>query len=335
MRFESKKLKALISAFLILCIWLFCIFTPIYANADAGVSYAFLGGDIIGFEVDCGGVLVTDVYDRSVQMWQLISPLKKGDIITKINGFDVNISDDINEILNSGDDVGVITVEFVRNGQKLTDTIETFRDSVTNNIVLGVSVKDNICGLGTVTCIGIDGSMRALGHEISDGDTGIVIDGVGGRLLLSGLTGIVKGKSGMPGTVKGYIGAKSLGSIESAGKFGIKGNIITQDNYNREFMKLAGRNEIKPGYAQICTAVSGKREFYDIKIIKCVPQKEPDSKSMVIKITDKRLIDLTGGIIQGMSGSPIVQNGAIVGAVTHVFINDSTMGYGIYMDWMW
>ncbi len=331
---EKNKRKAFIAIFLLMYIVLLFAFLPLNAKADANDDYVFLGGDLIGFEVDCGGVLVTDVCDRTIKMWNLISPLKKGDLITEINGLNVSSADDVTEILSSGDDVGTVIVEFIRNGQKLTDEIETFLDEDTGNSVLGVSVKDVVCGLGTVTCIGADGKMYALGHEICDGDTGTVIESAGGRLLSAGLSGIVKSKNGVPGSVKGYIGSKSLGKIESSGNFGIKGRFVIKNDDNRQFIKLANRNTVKPGYAQVCTSVGGKRELYDIKIIKCVRQNVPDSKGMVIKVTDKRLIDLTGGIIQGMSGSPIIQNGAVAGAITHVFVNDSTMGYGIYMDWM-
>lgn len=307
-------------------------YLPVSANND---EYAYIGGEIVGFEADIGGALVTSSENFDSGEWSVKSIFMPGDVITGINGCHVYRVDDIVEILNSDDfpKNNIAEVEFLRNGTLRRERLTAFYGENDNKRMLGVTVKDCVCGLGTMTFVRGDGSFAALGHGISDCDTGFTLASCGGKIVEASVSGIDRGSRGMPGTIKGYLSNKRIGMIEKNGKFGITGRITHVDNAEEYRAKLGGRKDVGIGSAKICSCISGKKEFYDVKIVKAFPQRESAEKSMIIRISDRRLIDYTGGIVQGMSGSPIIQNGIIVGAVTHVFTDDPTMGYGVYADW--
>ena len=174
-------------------------------------------------------------------------------------------------------------------------------------------------------------------HPITDGDTNVSFNTKSGTLLRSSVLSIKKGERGNPGEIKGlFINEnESIGNIEKNTNSGIYGDAsveLINPNFNKA-MTVAYRDEIKEGHAQIITTVEdGGAKAYDIEILKLLPQDEPGSKSMIIKIVDPVLLEKTGGIVQGMSGSPIIQNGKIIGAVTHVLINKPDVGYGIYIE---
>lgn len=333
MRLYGLKLKSATIALLFLFV-IGLSFNVIPAKAD-DVRYVYVGGEIIGFDTDIGGVLVTDTTELEVGKWHVASSLRRGDVIKKINGSAVYYVDDIGEILsdNCAADKSNVTVEIERNGKITEENIAVVYDEQKNRYMLGVEAKDSLCGLGTVTYVTKTGSFCGLGHEIVDFDTGYTVNSCGGKIVEACLTGIVRGKVGVPGTIKGSLGRKRIGMVEKSGKFGIKGKVAYSFSENADIVRLGGKKDVTPGNATICSSVSGKKEYYDVKIIKAFPQLAAEEKSMIIKISDKRLLSLTGGIVQGMSGSPIIQNGAIVGALTHVFTDDPTMGYGVYVDW--
>lgn len=175
------------------------------------------------------------------------------------------------------------------------------------------------------------------GHAITDIDTGEIVNIANGELMLANILSITKGKRGNPGQIKGLIDStKKIGDIQKNTAFGLYGKVTNYINFNlnetRE-MEVALRDEIKEGEAEIlCELEDGKKEKYAIKIEKIYLGNSYDNKSMKIKITDEKLIEKTGGIIQGMSGSPIIQNGKFVGAVTHVWVNQPTQGYAVFAD---
>ncbi len=312
------------------------VFTSFYLPVSAdNDEYAYIGGEIVGFEADIGGALVTSSENFDSGEWSVKPIFMPGDVIKSINGCRVYRVDDIVEILN-GDDFpkdNIAEVEFLRNGNLRREKISVGYGKNDNKRVLGVAAKDCVCGLGTMTFVRGDGSFAALGHGISDYDTGFTLASCGGKIVEANLSGIEKGSRGAPGTIKGYLCNKRIGMIEKSGKFGIIGRITQADNAEEYRAKLGGKKDVGIGSAKICSCISGKKEFYDVKIVKAFPQRESAEKSMIIRVSDRRLIDYTGGIVQGMSGSPIIQNGIIVGAVTHVFTDDPTMGYGVYADW--
>lgn len=183
------------------------------------------------------------------------------------------------------------------------------------------------------------GSFVALGHGILDVDTEKIINIARGELVTSNILSIVKGEKGKPGEIRGSIeNGKTIGTVYKNSPFGIYGklnNISSLGMDNTKEMEVMPRTEVKEGEAKIiCTLENNQPKEYEIEIEKILINNHSDNKSMVIKVTDSTLIEKTGGIIQGMSGSPIIQDGKFVGAVTHVMINDPTMGYGVFADMM-
>lgn len=194
-------------------------------------------------------------------------------------------------------------------------------------------------GVGTATFYEPStGMFASLGHGITDIDTGDLITISNGELVTTNIVSVQKGEKGKPGELKGSIeSSKTIGDVSKNTSFGIFGKITNKSNLkiSEQEMEVATREEIKTGKAQIiCEIEDGKKEHYDIEIQKVYTSNNRDNKSMLIKVTDKKLLEKTGGIIQGMSGSPILQNNKFVGAVTHVLVNDPTSGYGVFADIM-
>ena len=194
-------------------------------------------------------------------------------------------------------------------------------------------------GVGTATFYEPStGMFASLGHGITDIDTGDLITISNGELVTTNIVSVQKGEKGKPGELKGSIeSSKTIGDVSKNTSFGIFGKITNKSNLkiSEQEKEVATREEIKTGKAQIiCEIEDGKKEHYDIEIQKVYTSNNRDNKSMLIKVTDKKLLEKTGGIIQGMSGSPIIQNNKFVGAVTHVLVNDPTSGYGVFADIM-
>ena len=207
----------------------------------------------------------------------------------------------------------------------------------TEKYKLGIWVRDNAQGLGTVTFLNADSQFGALGHGIHDVDTNELLEITNGRVYETSIKDIQKGESGMPGGIEGiiiYNNYNVLGTITKNTECGIFGKI---DRINTLFtdqtpMETAGKEEIKEGPAVIRCSVEGKVKDYNIRITKIDKNTEEPNKGIVLEVTDEQLLKITGGIIQGMSGSPIIQDGRLVGAVTHVFVQDSTKGYGVFIE---
>lgn len=204
---------------------------------------------------------------------------------------------------------------------------------------LGLWVRDSAAGVGTVTFYNEDTKcFSALGHAITDIDTGEVLTTSSGEIDTARILSIVKGQKDEPGRVEGAINSKTLiGSIYNNTKFGIFGVIKNTENIQLDFnkkMKVASRNEIKLGEATCLSSIDGEIKEYKLEITKIYQNNNYDNKSMLINITDENLLEKTGGIIQGMSGTPIIQNGKFVGAITHVLVNNPTVGYAVFGDLM-
>ena len=202
---------------------------------------------------------------------------------------------------------------------------------------LGAWVRDDTQGIGTITYVDMNGNFGALGHGISDSDTGDLVETSQGALYSTEIMGIEKGTIGKPGLLSGviYYGPQShMGDISQNTNEGIFGTVNQQfkKQLTGEPMEIACRQDVKPGIAYIRSNVSGELEDYEIEIQKVDYNASHKNKSMVIKVTDPRLLELTGGIVQGMSGSPIIQDGKLAGAVTHVFVQDASRGYGILIE---
>lgn len=296
----------------------------------------FIGGVPIGLNVSTKGAIVVSNTIVDPESGKVASNkiLKNGDIILKINGTDLTSVSDLEEFLNNSLDQKPFTIEILRNNKPKTLTINYIKNQDNH---LGVWVKDDLSGIGTLTFVKPDLSFVALGHPVTDASGENTIPLSEGSVYNCSLLGIEKGQINKPGQLKClFTQSQKNGNITKNTKFGIVGKYdessqVVDTNLSA---RLGGRLSVRPGKACIVSSVSGIREEYEIEIIKASYQATEDDKSMVFRVTDKRLLELTGGIVQGMSGSPILQNGKIVGAVTHVFLKDPTKGYGVYADWM-
>ncbi len=307
--------------------------------------YLIPGGNTIGVKLNTKGVLVVALSNDLVGVDdKKYSPaidagIKVGDVITSINGIEVKNSNHVIDLLNRiGEEK--VDIKVIRNKHEFTAKVKPVKCKQDNSYRLGIWVRDKTAGIGTLTFYHPDSKkFGALGHGITDIDTGSLMPIKNGEILKAKISSIEQGKKGTPGELKGifFDTTDMIGSIEKNTSFGIYGvmNEKNEDIFSREALPVGLQNQVKIGKAHIlCTINEDRIEKYEIEILKTEIQGYPKQKSMVIKIVDERLLEETGGIVQGMSGSPIIQDGKIIGAVTHVFINDPTKGYGIYINWM-
>ena len=304
------------------------------------------GGQPIGVKLNTKGVLVVALSDIDGTNGKTQSPASNagveiGDSIIKINNIVINHAEDISRFVNSEKNPELTLKIQRRNGSKILDVkVKPTIDSTDGKQKIGLWVRDSTAGVGTLTLYDSKtNKFAALGHPITDSDTGTILSINNGVIISSNIISIKKGTRGIPGELRGlFIDENKIkGQLINNTQCGIFGN-GTKSLINNKFnkpMKIGLKNEIKEGEAQILTTINGNEpELFKIEIQKLLPQDVPGSKSMIIKITDPRLLEKTGGIVQGMSGSPIIQNNKIVGAVTHVLINKPDVGYGIYIEWM-
>lgn len=296
----------------------------------------YLGGIPLGFSINSKGLIV--VGNNSINKENKSkNPFKTGDIITKINNKIIEEPTDIINLLNSTNGQE-ITVKLLRQNQEKEIVLIPEYDGVANEYKLGLWVRDDAQGIGTLTFVTKDGKFGALGHSINDYETGVEIPVKDGGIYLCNLVGINKAQKRKPGELRCLFSQSKnpIGSVSNNSNSGVFGKTDRIDEIVDKNLtaKIGSRMLVRLGKAKIISSVSGVREEYDIEIIKAKYQPTSGDKSFVFRVIDKRLINLTGGIVQGMSGSPIIQNDRIIGAITHVFLNDATKGYGIYLDWM-
>ena len=294
-------------------------------------------GNAIGLKLYTEGVLIVGKSEINGEKPYENIDIKEGDRIISINDEKIYGTEDLIDTVNESKGKE-ISIEYVREDKVLETSITPVKTK-DEEYKLGLWVRDAAAGVGTATFyIPSLGMFAALGHGITDVDTGDLITISNGELVTANIVLIKKGEKGNPGEIKGSIeGGNKIGNIEKNTKLGVFGKISNQNlmDLNSKEMEVASRNEIKHGKAQIiCELESGKKETYEIEIKKIYVNNNKDNKSMLIKVTDERLLEKTGGIIQGMSGSPIIQNDKFVGAVTHVLVNDPTEGYAVFADMM-
>ena len=304
----------------------------------------YVGGFPIGIRMNTEGVLVVGFSDIEIKDTRLESPGRKagieiGDTIIKIDGKRVLNSKELQKVVNECKSDN-LTVEIKRDDKTIERNIKTILSSVDNSKKIGLWVRDSTAGVGTLTFYDKESNIYgALGHPITDADTNSVLKVRNGEVLDSSIIGVKKGAKGAPGELKGiFINENDRrGNIDANTYAGIYGKLDPDNKFkfSSQPMQIMERKQVKEGKAKILTTIdeNGPR-LYDAEIIKVYNQDSPDTKSMVIKVTDKRLLDKTGGIVQGMSGSPIIQDDKLVGAVTHVLVNRADVGYGIYIEWM-
>ena len=296
-------------------------------------------GAPVGIYVKTNGVLVIGTGDFQGSDGVSYSPgkyiLKSGDYIRNVNGEKVTEKDDfIRRVEESGGKELILTVE--RDGELMELEITPRRD-VNGNYKIGVWVRDNAQGVGTMTYIDAQGNFGALGHGITDVDTSTLMHMEGGTLYQTDIVEIQKGSAGNPGEMTGmiiYSNDRILGEITDNSNRGIFGscNGRGMEMGGREAIPIGLKQEIEMGPAQILCTVDGEPKYYDVEITGIHLDHDNVNRGIELKVTDPRLLALTGGIVQGMSGSPIIQNGKFIGAVTHVLVQDSRKGYGIFIE---
>lgn len=304
------------------------------------------GGQTIGVKVKSAGIMVVGHHQVVDAKGTKVSPgeqakLQLGDLIVRINGKYVNEVHKVAEMAEEAGDSKQPLHLTVKRGSRLFDTkLSPVFDSEDRAWRLGLYIRDSAAGVGTLTFYAPDqGVYGALGHVITDMDTQTPIEVGEGQILQSNVTSINKSQNGEPGEKRAQFvkESKVLGNIERNTSFGIFGKMkeLPSHSYNDQSVPVAFAEEVKEGPAQLLTVVNGQKvERFNVEIVHVTKQQSPATKGMVIKITDRRLLEQTGGIVQGMSGSPIIQDGKLIGAVTHVFVNDPTSGYGCFIEWM-
>lgn len=292
-----------------------------------------LGGDNIGIKVHSKNVMIVGFYKVEDSYIGEDAGLKVGDLITKINDINVSSIDEMISVIDSKKDLGNIKISFLRNGREMFTNLELKKDS--NNVYkTGLYVKDQINGIGTLTYIDPNTKIfGALGHEIAEKATMQKVDIKDGTIFESEITGITPSQNGTPGSKEAkFYSDRVNGSINKNEESGIFG-IYTGNLPNNSVIEVEEPENVKLGKAQIRTVIDGtKIGVYDIKIID-IDRNNP-TKNILFEIIDQELMSKTGGVVAGMSGSPIIQDNKIIGAVTHVVVNDTQKGYGIFITTM-
>lgn len=301
-------------------------------NAIAYSDKIIAGGENIGITLNFEGVLIVGSYNVNGENLAKKANLKNGDIIIKINNNQINSIDEMAEQINEVAENNLpIKITFVRNNEEKNTTLNLTKDE--NGIYkTGLYVKDSISGIGTLTFIDpITKNFGALGHEIEEQSTGKLLEIKDGKILESKVTGIIPSTDGSPGEKKAeYNPNKIEGTVKENTTQGVFGK-YERDISNRKTYKVAKKDDVKTGEAKILTVLNDNDiKEYNIKIIQ-INNTESKNKNFIFEITDKVLKDKTNGIIQGMSGSPIIQEDYIVGAVTHVVVDNPLKGYGIFI----
>ncbi len=308
----------------VLILALFILIVPFGASAvDALVPV----GQVVGLHIGDSGAVIAG-FDDVLGAGAKSAGLQVGDRLVNINGRSIKNAGDITKILETTD--GHVEIRYIRDGKtKSTKLLPIITDDGPR---LGVYLKQGVSGVGTITWYDPEtGAYGALGHGVNTGDGNLIPVG-DGKLYRAAVLSVVKGKAGDPGQLLGTLRDKtSIGTIEKNVEQGIFGKVVT--GWQGELIPVADNDEIHTGSAKIRSNVSGEEvQEYSVEILKIYPSSKGGGRNMLIKITDPKLLEATGGIVQGMSGSPIIQVGKLIGAVTHVLVNDPTRGYGIFIE---
>lgn len=299
----------------------------------------FVSGSTVGMYMETNGVLIIDTGEILSEGGETKEPakniVKPGDYIVALNDEKISRKKDLIDDLKKLEGEEVI-LDVVRNGKTVPVSIMPAKDKQ-GEYKLGIWVRDNTQGIGTLTFVDEKGNYGALGHGISDVDTGELLEIQNGALYQAQILGIQKGAKGSPGELSGlirYEPGKIIGSIETNSKNGIYGHFTgdRKSPISLKKMPVGYKQEVTEGEASILCCVEDEVKEYQAEITKIDMNHSDTNKSFVIRVTDPKLLSVTGGIVQGMSGSPVLQNGKIIGAVTHVFVQDSTSGYGIFIE---
>lgn len=304
--------------------------------SEIGDMYAVVSGETFGIKIFTKGVMVVGMTDVTAggkkQNPAHSAGIRLGDVITSLNGANVLSNEDVADVIEQSQGKEV-TAKIQRDGKKLSVKIKPQKSDDDGLYKAGIWVRDSSAGIGTMTFYSpVDGKYAALGHAICDVDTGLTLPLQSGEIVGAKINSVVKSENGNAGELCGMFTDETLGTLNINNDNGLYGTLRSYGG-EKKLTKIALSSEITTGNAKVVTSIdnSGPQE-YD-----CVIERVGNCSGhdMIIRITDKKLINKTGGIVQGMSGSPILQNGKLVGAITHVFINDSTKGYAKFAQQMY
>ena len=310
------------------------------AIAQARAATVVPVGRAVGIKLFSDGVVVVGTSEIATDNGS-VNPakacgLKEGDIITHINATEVDTIEEVSALLQKLEGE-TMSIRAIRDERQVQLTAQAAFCPADGTYKLGAWIRDSMAGIGTVTFYCPDtGAFGALGHGINDADTALLMPLESGSILPATVAGVQKGQSGAPGQLRGVFDTSAvLGLLSANTAGGVFGTLTDSRWADGEPVEVAARNEVKTGEATILCNISGDRvDRYQAEIVKVYPERVNDCRDYLIRVTDPRLLEATGGIVQGMSGSPILQNGKIIGAVTHVMVDDPTSGYGIYVGRM-
>lgn len=300
-------------------------------------QYVVLGGDIFGIKLYTDGVIIvgTDVIEtvNGEESPANKAGLKVGDIVQYFNDRKIDSTNDFINLLQSSDGKSVkLTV--IRNGKNIELNFQSVKEKTTNKYKAGLWVRDSTAGIGTVTFYNTsNNSFAGLGHAICDVDTGEIMPMKKGEMAEAYVNNLYKSQNGCVGELCGVLTGKTIGKLCINDETGIYG--FTYFGAEGEIIPVAVKQEVHEGNAQIyCTIDKNPPQYYDVKITKIYSNSSSVNKDLIVEVIDKNLLSKTGGILQGMSGTPIIQDGMLVGAITHVFVNNPKQGYGIFAERM-
>jgi stage IV sporulation protein B len=317
-------IKKLLSLIILTCF--LCLFN-LNVSASETMNTVILGGDSIGLQMNSRvhvvGFYEIETEDGKVSPWK-DRDINEGDIIVSIDDSSVQSNADITTLIANKDH---ITMKLQRSNEYVYTVLEVAQ-SVQGKNSIGIYVKDKILGVGTLTYIDPNTkTYGALGHSVSNGNNR-------GNLLQSSIKSIRKASPGVPGEKQATLSSSMIGTISMNTDIGIFGKI--DDISGGQSIKIQKAANVKPGKAKILTVIDGNtKEYFEIEIIEVKKQSSGSTKGLKVRVTDPRLLQITGGIIQGMSGSPIIQDGYLVGALSHVVVSSPTIGYGVFAEWMY
>ena len=308
------------TSLIIICVWLLTV-------SVSAVKMLVPVGQVVGLEL-CDNTVTITSFDDTLGASAKQAGLQVGDRIAQVNGYTIRTADDIRYALDRAD--GEVEMTIVRN--RKTDTVRFTPNITPDGPKLGVYLKQGVTGVGTVTWYDPDtGKFGTLGHGVNNA-RGELLNMVDGKAYKATVISVRKGQCGEPGQLMGALkDAKPLGTLYKNCAQGVFGQ--TDTGWTGESIPVGTAKDVKVGPATIRSTVQGDgTQEYSVEILKVYPNASASGRNILIHITDQRLLDTTGGIVQGMSGSPIIQDGKLVGAVTHVLVNDPTTGYGIVIE---
>lgn len=307
--------------------------TVFYVNATEEPQTVYLGGQSFGVKFFSNGVIIVNLesyYDGNKYVCPAKNDgLKINDIITQANGKIIKTNEELSNVLSNcnGEEV---SLKINRNNNIISKTVKPVKNTA-GMYLIGAWIRDSCAGIGTITYYDEQNNyFAALGHGICDNDTSYLLPLEHATVLSASISGISKSYSGKAGSLNGYFEDKKIGVLTKNTSIGIFGRPEENYSYKQKQIELAQTNDIKVGKASVFTTINKNNvEEFEIEITRICNKNKNSNENFIIRITDERLLEECGGIVQGMSGSPIVQNGKLVGAVTHVFLNKPQEGYGI------